>query len=331
MKRPVSFVQPTRREVMTSTVAISLAGVATMSSAEANTTEIIDTKVRYRTIRVGEVDMFYREAGSVDAPVVLLLHGYPTSSHMFRNLIPELAKAYRVIAPDLPGFGSTKAPARGRFAYTFDNLAASIVAFTDVMKLARYAMYVFDYGAPTGFRLAAAHPERISAIISQNGNAYVEGLLPAWDPIRAYWENPTPQGREELRNFQSLEITTWQYRHGVPDALQDLISPDAIAHDQAILDRPDSAEIQLDLVGDYKSNVALYPEWQNYFRSHKPPILAVWGQNDPFFGPAGAEAFQRDIPDAEVHYYDTGHFALETHGQEIAAAILDFLARRMKP
>jgi pimeloyl-ACP methyl ester carboxylesterase len=284
----------------------------------------------YRTLEVGELDIFYREAGPKYAPIILLLHGYPSSSHMFRDLIGRLADGYRVIAPDLPGFGLTKAPPRGRYDYTFANLAAAINGFTEALGLERYALYVFDYGAPTGFRLAAMHPGRVTGIVTQNGNAYLEGLLPAWDPVRAYWEAPTPEKREALRALQTLETTRWQYFEGVPAALQDRISPDAIANDQAILDRDGSAEIQLDLIGDYKSNVAAYPVWQAFFREHRPPLLAVWGWNDPFFGPAGAEAFRRDIPDAEVHLLDTGHFALETHAPEIAALIRDFLGRRVK-
>jgi len=285
------------------------------------------TQVHYRTEKVGEVEFFYREAGPADGPVILLLHGYPTSSHMFRNLIPALADRYRVIAPDLPGFGSTKAAPRGQFAYTFDNLAKATDAFTQALKLERYALYVFDYGAPVGFRLAAAHPERITAIISQNGNAYEEGLLDAWGPIQTYWHNPTPENRGALRELLTPKTTRWQYVEGVKDA--SLVSPDGPIHDQTILDAPGADEIQLDLFGDYKSNVALYPAWQTYFRAQKPPLLAVWGRNDPFFSPKGAEAFKRDIPEAEVHLLDTGHFALETHGGEIADIMRDFLARNL--
>ncbi len=287
------------------------------------------TKVRHRTVVVGDIEFFYREAGPRGAPTVLLLHGYPTSSHMFRNLIPCLADRYHVVAPDLPGFGSTKAPARGRFDYTFDHLAEAMDRFTRALDLERYALYVFDYGAPVGYRLAVAHPERVTAIISQNGNAYEEGLLEAWDPIRAYWANPTPEGREALREFQTSEMVRFQYTAGVPEALLDLVGPDGPAHDRAILDRPGSDEIQLDLIADYASNVALYPAWQAYFREHQPPLLAVWGRNDPFFGPEGAQAYRRDIPSAEVHLLDTGHFALETHGPEIAALIRGFLERRV--
>jgi pimeloyl-ACP methyl ester carboxylesterase len=285
----------------------------------------------YRHQEAGEVTFFYREAGPIEAPAVLLLHGYPTSSHMFRYLIPRLADEHRVIAPDLPGFGYTKAPPRGAYEFTFDNIARSVEAFVDAVQLRRFAVYVFDYGAPVGFRLAAANPERVSGIITQNGNAYEEGLLGAWDPIREYWRSPTAEARERLRAFQSLEITKYQYFEGVPEAKRHLISPDAIAHDQAILDRPGSVDIQLDLISDYKTNLAAYPRWQEYFRASRPPLLAVWGKNDPFFGPAGAEAYRRDIPDAEVHLFDTGHFALETDGPEIAGVIRDFLKRRGTP
>ena len=277
----------------------------------------------YHFVRVGAANVFYRQAGKQDAPVILLLHGFPTSSHMFRNLIPQLSEKFRVIAPDLPGFGSTEAPGRGEYDYTFDNLFKTIEGFTEALKLGRYAIYVFDYGAPVGFRLAAAHPEQVTAIITQNGNAFEEGLLDAWSPIRAYWEEPSQENRDNLRALLSLETTRFQYTHGVPEDLQSRVSPDAIAHDQAILDR--EAELQLDLFGDYKSNVALYPKWQEYFREYQPPLLATWGKNDPFFGVAGAEAFKRVLPEAEIHLFDTGHFALETHGHEIADRIRSFL------
>ncbi|WP_108661444.1 alpha/beta fold hydrolase [Acuticoccus kandeliae] len=286
---------------------------------------------RYATQKVGALDIFYREAGPADGPVLLLLHGYPSSGHMFRDLIWRLADTYRVIAPDLPGFGSTKAPPRGTYDYNFANLAKAMEGFTEALGLTRYALYVFDYGAPTGMRLAGLHPERVSAIISQNGNAYEEGLLDAWGPVRTYWANPTPENREALRMLQTRDVTLWQYTAGVPDAVRDRVGPDGIAHDQAILDRPEGAEIQLDLIGDYKSNVALYPEWQAYLREHRPPVLAVWGKGDPFFGPEGAKAFARDVPEAEIHLLDTGHFALETHAAEIAAYMRAFLGRVLGP
>ena len=283
------------------------------------------SKTRYKTITVNNTEVFYREAGNTNLPVLLLLHGFPTSSHMYRNLIPMLSDNFRIIAPDLPGFGSTIAPPRGEYAYTFDSLYKTIEAFTNALALDRYALFVFDYGAPIGFRLATAHPERITAIISQNGNAYEEGLLSSWDPIRAYWESSSRKDRDTLKVFLIEETTLLQYKHGVPEDMKDLISPDAIAHDQSILDR--DSEIQLDLFGDYKSNVSLYPVWQEYFRTYKPPFLATWGKNDLFFGPQGAEAFKRDMPNAQVYLFDTGHFALETHGHEIANLVKGFLPK----
>jgi pimeloyl-ACP methyl ester carboxylesterase len=281
--------------------------------------------VHYRTVDTVGHRVFYREAGDPKSPAVLLLHGFPTSSHMFRDLIPLLADRYHVVAPDLPGFGNTVSPPRGQFDYTFDNLARVIDGFVETIHLSRYAVYVFDYGAPTGFRLAAKHPDRITAIISQNGNAYEEGLSDGWNPIRAYWQDASQTNREALRAFLKPESTLWQYTHGVPDPTS--VSPDGFSLDNFYLSRPGSAEIQLDLFGDYKSNVALYPTFQKYFRTYTPPLLAVWGKNDPFFLPQGAEAFKRDIPDGEVHFFDTGHFALETHSIKIAAAMRDFLDR----
>ena len=279
----------------------------------------------YRSIDVDGLNVFYREAGGGDAPVVLLLHGFPTSSHMFRGLIPALADRYRVIAPDLPGFGFSDAPARGSFSYTFAHLAEVIDRFTEVLGLGRFALFVFDYGAPVGFRIALKHPDRIAAIITQNGNAYEAGLSEGWNPIEAYWREPTAKNRAALRDFLKPETTKWQYVHGVGD--QSLVAPESYTLDSALLTRPGNDEIQLDLFLDYASNVALYPDFQAYLRTHRPPLLAVWGKNDPFFLPPGAEAFRRDVPDAEIRFYDTGHFALETHGSEIAAAIGEFLDR----
>jgi pimeloyl-ACP methyl ester carboxylesterase len=281
----------------------------------------------YHQANVNGLKIFYREAGPKSAPAILLLHGFPTSSHMFRDLIPALADRYHVVAPDLPGFGFSDAPDRNQFRYTFENLAKVIDSFIETIGLERYAIYVFDYGAPLGLRLALAHPERITAIVSQNGNAYEEGLSQGWNPIQKYWKEPTPQNRAALRDFLKPETTKWQYLHGVHD--ETLVAPETYHLDSALMARPGNDEIQLDLFLDYASNVALYPKFQEYFRTRRPPLLAVWGKSDPFFLPAGAAAFQRDNPDAEVHSYDTGHFALETHDTEIASAIQDFLGRKL--
>jgi pimeloyl-ACP methyl ester carboxylesterase len=280
-------------------------------------------KVSYNKVNIDGLDIFYREAGPKNAPVLLLLHGFPTSSHMFRNILPELSDRWRLIAPDLPGFGQSDMPDRAKFTYSFDNVARVIDRFTEVMGLNRFALYVFDYGAPTGFRIAMWHPERIAAIISQNGNAYEEGLSEGWNPIQKYWKDPSKENREALRDFLKPGTTVWQYTHGVPDLT--MVSPDGYGLDNLYLARPGMDEVQLDLFGDYKSNVALYPAFQEYFRTHKPPFLAAWGKNDPFFLPPGAEAFKRDIPQAIVQFFDTGHFALETHSIEICAAIRRFL------
>ena len=281
--------------------------------------------ISYHYAAVDGAKVFYREAGPKNAPVLLLLHGFPTSSHMFRNLIPSLAEEYRVIAPDLPGFGFSDPPEKKGRA-TFEYLAKKIERFTEVLGLDRFAIYVFDYGAPTGFRMALSHPERITAIISQNGNAYEEGLSEGWNPIQKYWKEPTAENRAALREFLKPESVKWQYVHGVPD--ETLVAPEAYALDSALLARPGNEDIQLDLFLDYASNVALYPKFQEYLRTKRPPVLAVWGKNDPFFLPPGAEAYKRDT-DAEVHFYDTGHFALETHSREIGETIREFLARRL--
>lgn len=283
------------------------------------------TAVRYHTADVDGIKVFYREAGAATAPKLLLLHGFPSSGHMFRDLIPLLADRFHIIAPDLPGFGQSDMPPRTQFKYTFDNIAAVIDRFTELVNFDRFALYVFDYGAPTGLRIARKHPDRITALISQNGNAYEEGLSDGWNPIRAYWQNSSEANRKALRAFLSPKTTRWQYTHGVPDAAS--VSPDGIALDNFYLARPGADEVQLDLFGDYKSNVALYPAFQDYFRKHQPRLLAVWGKNDPFFLPPGAEAFKRDIPEAQVRFFDTGHFALETHVAQIAAAIQEFLTR----
>jgi AhpD family alkylhydroperoxidase len=273
------------------------------------------------------INIFYREAGHKDAPAILLLHGFPTSSHQYRGLITRLADKYRVIAPDLPGFGFSDAPDSKSFQYTFDHLAEVIENFTDVIGLNRYALYVFDYGAPVGFRLALSRPERVSALISQNGNAYEEGLSEGWNPFRAYWESATQENRDNLRALLKSETTHFQYTHG--ESNTSLVAPESYTLDQHFLDRKGSDEIQLDLFGDYKSNVAAYPRFHEYFRTHRPATLAVWGKNDPFFLPAGAEAYRRDIPEAEVHFVDAGHFPLETHLDEIANIIRAFLAKNL--
>ena len=280
------------------------------------------TAIHYRTVKVDGRNVFYREAGEATAPKLLLLHGFPTAGHMFRDLIPLLADRFHVVAPDLPGFGNSDMPHKTN---TFDQIAETIDGFTETIGFDRYAVYVFDYGAPTGFRLAVKNPDRITAIISQNGNAYEEGLSEGWNPIRAYWQDASPANREAIRAFLKPETTVWQYTHGVSEPTS--VSPDGYTLDNFYLSRPGVADVQLDLFGDYKSNVALYPKFQEYFRTHKPPLLAVWGKNDPFFLPPGAEAFKRDIPNATVRFLDTGHFALETHATEIAAAIRDFFPR----
>jgi pimeloyl-ACP methyl ester carboxylesterase len=283
--------------------------------------------IRFGTVSVGDHELFYREAGNPELPTLLLLHGFPSSSHMFRNLIPLLKDRFHLVAPDLPGFGFTTIKEGSNFKYGFDNLAKTVEQFTDAIGLSRYAIYVFDYGAPIGFRLAASRPDRITAIISQNGNAYEEGLSSGWNPIQAYWREPTAANRAALRAFLTLETTKWQYTEGVPN--QRLIAPESYVLDAALLARPGNDDIQLNLFLDYAGNVALYPKFHEYFARHQPPFLAVWGKNDPFFLPAGAEAFRRDLPQADIRFYDTGHFALETHAAEIAGAIGKFFDKKV--
>ncbi|HWR54497.1 MAG TPA: alpha/beta hydrolase [Bryobacteraceae bacterium] len=295
-------------------------GIATAALKNDSTPQI-----HYRTVLVEGVEVFYREAGRVDAPALLLLHGFPTSSHMFRELIPRLADHYRVVAPDYPGFGHSAMPDRARFAYTFESLARTIARFTEAIGLERYGLYVMDYGAPVGYRLALAHPERVTALIVQNGNAYEEGLGEFWTPIKKYWNTPSPANRDALRVLLKPESTRWQYTNGVADT--SLLNPDAWTIDQIGLDRPGNDEIQLDLFYDYRTNLPLYPQFQAYFREHQPPALVVWGKNDLIFLAEGAMPYRRDLPKAEVHLFDTGHFALETHGSEITQLIQGFLAR----
>jgi pimeloyl-ACP methyl ester carboxylesterase len=284
--------------------------------------------INYQKTRVNGLNIFYREAGKKASPTLLLLHGFPSSSHMFRNLIPMLAEDYHIVVPDFPGFGQTDLPSHKEFAYTFANLAEVIGKFTEAVGLKKFSIYIFDYGSPVGLRIALKYPDRIQAIISQNGNAYVEGLSDGWNPIRTYWKEPTQANRDALRSMLTPQTTEFQYVHGVAD--KSLVSPDGRSLDDFYLARPGAHEVQLDLFLDYAKNVELYPEFQNFFRRYKPPCLAVWGKNDPFFLPAGAEAFKRDIPNAEVQFFDTGHFALETHCNEIAAAILKFLKKSVR-
>jgi pimeloyl-ACP methyl ester carboxylesterase len=286
-------------------------------------------KVAHRTVKVRALDVFYREAGPQDAPVVLLLHGFPTSSQMFRNLIPALADRYRVVAPDYPGFGHSSMPPRDEFAYTFDNLAAVVEEFTTIISLSKYTLYVQDYGAPIGFRLASKHPERVTAIVVQNGNAYEEGLdNDFWKPLKAYWREPASrEKRDALRGFLTVEATRWQYTHGVPHT--EFVSPDGWTTDQYLLDRKGNDEIQLDLFLSYGSNPPLYPRWQEYFWKYQPPVLIAWGRNDQIFPATGAEPYKRDLKTLEFHLLDAGHFALESEGELIARLMRDFLGRHV--
>jgi pimeloyl-ACP methyl ester carboxylesterase len=283
--------------------------------------------VHFNTVDVDGLKIFYREAGDKARPTLLLLHGFPSASHMFRDLIPELFDRYHVVAPDLPGFGMTEQPARDKFTYSFENIAKVIGRFTELLGLGKFAIYVFDYGAPVGFRMAVKHPERITAIITQNGNTYLEGVSDAFAPIQAYCNEPSQASRDALRGSLAPETTLFQYTHGVSDP--NLVSPDGRNLDDYYLARPGNDEIQLDLLGNYKTNVAMYGEIQAYLREHRPPVLAVWGKNDPFFVPAGAEAFNRDVPEADIRFVDSGHFALETHAREIGAAMREFLAEHI--
>jgi pimeloyl-ACP methyl ester carboxylesterase len=312
-----------RSFVIRSSGLIAATGLVSPAQAKPNSENTLVPHTSIHRVEADGVTVFYREAGAADAPVVLLLHGFPTSSFQFRELIPSLADRYRVIAPDFPGFGFTEVPEQRRYKYSFDALANTVLAFTDALQLKRYALYVFDYGAPVGLRLAMARPERVTAIISQNGNAYEEGLGDAWGPIRKYWAEPTAENREVIRkNILTLEGTRWQYTHGVIDP--ESVPPESYTLDTALLERPGNKDIQLDLFLDYATNVKFYPKFQEYFRKSKPHLLAIWGKNDPFFIPSGAEAFRKDLPNAKVQFLDTGHFAIETHVVEIAAAIKEF-------
>lgn len=312
-----------RRALLLSTAAATLAAFPGPALAcPSHATELTMSDIQYRTQQVGPVEVFCREAGPADAPVILLLHGFPTASHMFRDLIPALADQYRIIAPDLPGFGLTRAPGRDAFEYSFDKLAEVVGGFVEAIGLTRYALYVFDYGAPIGLRLAMAHPERVTAIVSQNGNAYDEGLSSEWAPWQAYWREPTEANRAACRAALTDDAIRAQWEHGAPEGR---VAPDGYILDQFYMHRPGAEEIQLDLILSYRTNVALYPAFQAYFRAYRPRLLAVWGRNDPHFLPAGAEAYRRDLPEAEVHLLDAGHFALATHHREIADHIRRFL------
>lgn len=304
----------------------SSAAASLLKDAEHSAALLVPVNYRYK--QVDNVRIFYREAGDPNAPTLLLLHGFAGSSFMFRDLIPALADRYHVIAPDLPAFGFTESPARGEYEYTFSQLARTIGQFTEQLKLSTYALMVHDYGAPVGWRLAVAHPERVTAIISQNGNAYEEGLGEGWAPIQKYWREPTEQNRAALHDFPTPASIKWQYLEGVAD--RSAVSPDGYTLEGLQISRPGNADIQLDLILDYASNVAMYPAFQKYFREYQPPLLAVWGKNDPFFIPAGAEAWKRDIHNADIRFYDTGHFALETHVREIVPAIREFLEKNIQ-
>jgi len=314
-----------RKAVMVMFILVSLLIVSISSSAQTVWASTNRWPITYNTLKIEELDIFYREAGDPNKPTILLLHGFPTSSHMFRNLIPLLANKYHVVAPDYPGFGHSAAPSVSEFNYTFDNLAKVIDLFTVAKGLNKYTLYVQDYGAPVGYRLAVKYPERVQGLIVQNGNAYEEGLRAFWNPLKNYWKNPTEENANKLRDFLKVEATKWQYTHGTRNPNR--ISPDTWTFDQALLDRPGNKEIQLKLFLDYGSNPALYPQWQEYFRKYQPPALIVWGKNDQIFPAEGAEPYKRDLKDIEFHLLDTGHFALEEDGDRIAQLIQHFFAK----
>lgn len=309
--------------------ALAVPALGTKRKGSASPADFDHLAVRHRTIKVDGLDIFYREAGRPDAPAILLLHGFPTSSHMFRHLMPALADRYRVVAPDYPGFGYSSFPPRDQFQYSFASLARIIASFTDAVGLSRYAVYIQDYGAPVGLRLALERPNSIAALITQNGNAYEEGLSPLWAPLKAYWADPSNKNREALRGWLNEEGVRLQYAAGVAEADVERLAPDSWTLDWALMRRPGNIDMQLDLFGDYRTNVELYPRFQQFFRSHRPPTLVLWGQNDPFFTVAGARAFIRDLPDAEVELVDASHFLLETHGAFAAHRIGSFLARSL--
>lgn len=304
-------------------LAVMAVGLLSSGSAKANDS----AQIHYNTVEIDGTNIFYREAGDKDAPVVLLLHGFPTSSHMYRNLIPQLASDYHVIAPDYPGFGNSDMLDRTKFAYTFDNFAHHVDGLLTKLKVQNFSMYVFDYGAPVGYRLYQENPERVTSIIAQNGNAYDEGIAGFWDPIKAYWKSNAKEDREAIRWLTSLKATKWQYENGTPDNRKHLISPDAWKHTQAILDREGNADIQLDIFYDYQTNIPLYPKWQQTFREQQTPMLVIWGKNDEIFVAPGGEAYKRDLPKAELHMLDAGHFAVETHSKEIGDLMKTFLAK----
>ncbi len=330
----MNSLQIARRALLASSIAF--AAMTTSPAIAANPAPLKDeiaapspfAQVRYKSAVIDGVEIAYREAGPEGAPAIILLHGFPTSSHMYRNLIPALADKFRVIAPDYPGFGQSAAPDRATFNYSFETYASLMLGLADNIGVARYALYVMDYGAPVGFRMATKRPDRVTALIVQNGNAYDEGIQAFWDPIKKYWKSGSNEDREAIRWLTSLKATKWQYTHGVSDLT--LVSPDTWTIDQALLDRPGNQEIQLDLFYDYRTNVDLYPKWQAYFRRHQPPTLVLWGKNDEIFVVDGAPPYKRDLKDVELHLFDAGHFALETNGPEIATIIRDFLSRNEK-
>ena len=321
----------TRIATLLATIVVS-AGIVALSSTTGTRAESLGTadvaRVFYKTVSIDGLDIFYREAGPADAPTVLLLHGFPTSSHMFRNLIPALADRYHVVAPDYPGYGNSPMPSVDEFDYTFDRMADIVEKLTIELGLDSYSLYLMDYGAPIGFRLAAKHPERVDTLLIQNGNAYDEGLLEFWNPIKAYWKDKTSENGDKLRGLLTIDATKWQYTHGVGNV--EAISPDNWHIDQRLLDREGNQEIQLAMFYDYGTNPPLYPEWQAYFRKHQPPTLITWGENDPIFPAEGAHPYKRDLENLEFHLIDTGHFALEEEGALIAKLIRDFLARNVK-